>query len=280
MHHDTSFSGRFRAMRVLSTLPGGRSRRTRIAAAAAIVVALGATTAPVDAHDGDHDHGGSTGSPTTTACPPAKAKALKKAGDNFAKGCLPGEDIAQLDDSLAALEPGQTASSKNLELIANLPKQGAFDSESALNTDLAFQGEYAFAGNYNGFRSTTSATRRRRRSSAQVLCPGSQNDISVYGNLLFLATDSSRNDNSCNSTAQPRQREVVLGGHEDLRHQRQGATRSTSPRSRPLRFAHPHAGAGQGGKDRLHLRLVVLPERDLPGLPAAARQDLDHQGAA
>ena len=57
MHHDTSFSGRFRAMRVLSTLPGRRSRRARIAAAAAIAVALGVTTAPVDAHDGDHDHG-------------------------------------------------------------------------------------------------------------------------------------------------------------------------------------------------------------------------------
>ena len=108
MHHDTSFSGRFRAMRVLTTLPGRRSRRARIAAAAVIAVALGATTAPVDAHDGDHDHGTSESTTsTTTACPPAKAKALKKAGDNFAEGCLPGEDIAQLDDSDAALEPGR-----------------------------------------------------------------------------------------------------------------------------------------------------------------------------
>ena len=36
-----------------------------------------------------------------------------------------------------------------------------------------------------------------------MLCPGSQNDISVSGNLLFLSTDSSRSDNSCNSAAQP-----------------------------------------------------------------------------
>ena len=36
-----------------------------------------------------------------------------------------------------------------------------------------------------------------------MLCPGSQNDISVYGDLLFLSTDSSRSDDSCNSTTQP-----------------------------------------------------------------------------
>ncbi len=36
-----------------------------------------------------------------------------------------------------------------------------------------------------------------------MLCPGSQNDISVYGDLLFLSTDSSRNNDSCTSTAQP-----------------------------------------------------------------------------
>ena len=204
MHHDTSFSGRFRAMRVLSTLPGRRSRRTRIAAAAVIAVALGATAAPVDAHDGDHDHGTSESTTSaTTACPPARAEALEKAGDNFAKGCLPGEDIARLDDSRAALEPGQTASSKNIELLANLPKQGAFDSESALNSDLAFKGDYAFAGNYNGFMVYDISKPKKPQVVTQVVCPGSQNDVSVYRNLLVLSVDSSRNDDSCNSTAQP-----------------------------------------------------------------------------
>ena len=201
MHHDTSFSGRFRAMRVLSTLPGRRSRRTRIAAAAVIAVALGATTAPVDAHDGDHDHG--TAESTTAACPPAKAKALERAGDNFAKGCLPGEDIARLERGLAVVQPGETASSKNIELIANLPKQGAFDSESALNSDMAFKGDYAFAGNYNGFMVYDIKNARKPKVVTQVVCPGSQNDVSVYRDLLVLSVDSSRNDDSCASTSQP-----------------------------------------------------------------------------
>jgi hypothetical protein len=200
MHHDTSFSGRFRAMRVLSTLPGRRSRRARIAAAAVVAVALGVTTAPVDAHDGDHDHAATT---STTACPPATAKSLAKAGDNFAKGCLPGEDIARLDDSEAALAPGEQASSKNVELLANIPKQGAFDAESALNSDLAFQGDYAFAGNYNGFMVYDISKPKKPRVVTQVVCPGSQNDVSVYGDLLVLSVDSSRNDDSCASTSQP-----------------------------------------------------------------------------
>ncbi len=200
MHHDTSFSGRFRAMRVLSTLPGRRSRRARIAAAAVIAVALGATTAPVDAHDGDHDHAATT---STTDCPPATAKSLAKAGDNFAQGCLPGEDIARLDDSEAALAPGEQASSRNVELLANIPKQGAFDAESALNSDLAFKGDYAFAGNYNGFMVYDISKPKKPRVVTQVVCPGSQNDVSVYGDLLVLSVDSSRNDDSCASTSQP-----------------------------------------------------------------------------
>ena len=37
-------------------------------------------------------------------------------------------------------------------LIANIPKQGAVRSpRTSLNSDLAFKGNYAFAGNYNGF---------------------------------------------------------------------------------------------------------------------------------
>ena len=36
-----------------------------------------------------------------------------------------------------------------------------------------------------------------------MLCPGSQNDISVWKNLLFLSTDSSRSDDSCASVPKP-----------------------------------------------------------------------------
>ena len=65
------------------------------------------------------------------------------------------------------------------------------------------------------------------------------------------ATDSSRSDNSCSSTTQPATIEKSLGGHEDLRHQRQDATRSTSPPSRPpaARTRTRWCPEGQGPKN-------------------------------
>jgi hypothetical protein len=89
--------------------------------------------------------------------------------------------------------------SANIEHITNIPK-GALQGT---NSDLAFQGKYAFAGNYDGFRIFDISNPKAPKTVAEVLCPGSQNDISVSGNLLFLSTDSSRSDNSCSSVSQP-----------------------------------------------------------------------------
>lgn len=95
--------------------------------------------------------------------------------------------------------PDEIVHSANIKHVANIPK----DALPGFNTDLAFQGKYAFAGNYDGFRIYDISNPKKPRTVSQVLCPGSQNDISVSGNLLFLSTDSSRSDNSCSSTTQP-----------------------------------------------------------------------------
>ncbi|MEH0974722.1 hypothetical protein V6U77_26665 [Micromonospora sp. CPCC 205546] len=94
----------------------------------------------------------------------------------------------------------EIVSSPNLRQVANLPKQAPLD---ATNSDLAFQGRYAFAGNYNGFVVYDISRPTAPTVVSQVYCPGSQNDISVHGDLLFLSTDSSRSDDSCNSTSAP-----------------------------------------------------------------------------
>ncbi|MEU9825435.1 LVIVD repeat-containing protein [Micromonospora chersina] len=94
------------------------------------------------------------------------------------------------------------ASSPNVRQIANLPPRAPFDTSSSLGTDMAFQGHYAFVGNYNGFVIYDIARPSAPSIVSQVLCPGSQNDVSVHGNLLFLSTDSSRSDDSCASTSQ------------------------------------------------------------------------------
>ncbi|MEV1333124.1 hypothetical protein AB0J20_26525 [Micromonospora costi] len=115
--------------------------------------------------------------------PPSQAQVTPQAAP--ATNTIPGVD--------------EIVSSPNLKLVTNLPKVAPLD---ATNSDLAFQGKYAFAGNYNGFVVFDISRPSSPRVVSRVLCPGSQNDISVHGDLLFLSTDSSRSDDSCNSTAQ------------------------------------------------------------------------------
>lgn len=90
------------------------------------------------------------------------------------------------------LAPGATAGSGNIHLLKNLPKTGAFAAESAYNSDLAFKGNYALAGNYEGFTVYDIKNPRKTTEVKQVYCPGAQGDITVSGNLLFLSVDSRR----------------------------------------------------------------------------------------
>ncbi|MEH0845343.1 hypothetical protein V6U81_23415 [Micromonospora sp. CPCC 205711] len=113
------------------------------------------------------------------------------------------ETPAAAPATTAGLGVDEISSSPNLRQIANLPKQAPFDTPASLGTDMAFQGRYAFVGNYNGFVIYDIGKPSAPTIVSQVLCPGSQNDISIYGNLLFLSTDSSRTDDSCSSVAQP-----------------------------------------------------------------------------
>ena len=167
-----------------------------------VVLGLALTTVPAisSAYD-DQEKEAAGASAYEEDCPPALMKKLRRAGDNFGRGCdLAGGNLAQLDDSAAQLAPGDTAGSDNLRLVANIPKQGAFAPEGAFNSDLAFKGNYAFAGNYEGFMVYDIRKPTQPKVVAQVLCPGSQNDISVWRNLLILSVDSSRSDDSCAST--------------------------------------------------------------------------------
>ncbi|QFZ19143.1 LVIVD repeat-containing protein [Saccharothrix syringae] len=91
---------------------------------------------------------------------------------------------------------------RNIKLLANLPKPAPFTSSSTWS-DLAFQDHYAIAGNYDGFVVYDIRNPRKPEIVSKVLCPGSQNDVSVKGDLLFLSTDSSRSDSSCASTSLP-----------------------------------------------------------------------------
>ncbi|MFD3945417.1 LVIVD repeat-containing protein [Streptomyces sp. NPDC058579] len=130
------------------------------------------------------------------------AAATPDPGDSTARSTVSSETAAEARSAIQSGEiPGvdEIVHSANIKHLVNIPK----DALKGTNSDLAFQGKYAFAGNYDGFRIFDISNPRAPKTVAQVLCPGSQNDISVSGNLVFLSTDSSRSDNSCASVSQP-----------------------------------------------------------------------------
>ncbi|WP_406723154.1 hypothetical protein OG968_30945 [Streptomyces althioticus] len=162
---------------ILLNVSRTRRRRLGVAAAAGGLLAALLTAGPAAAIP---DPGDSPAAPKDVSrSDQAEARTAIKSGD------IPGQD--------------EIVHSANITHVANIPK----DVLSGTNSDLAFQGKYAFAGNYDGFRIFDISNPKKPKTVAQVLCPGSQNDISVSGNLLFLSTDSSRSDSSCNSTTQP-----------------------------------------------------------------------------
>ncbi|MFH8470435.1 LVIVD repeat-containing protein [Streptomyces sp. NPDC017991] len=154
-----------------------RRRRLGVAATAAGLLAALLTAGPAVATPDPGD------APVTSEKVSKSEAAEARAA--IANGEIPGQD--------------EIVHSDNIQHLANIPK----DALPGTNSDLAFQGKYAFAGNYDGFRIFDISNPKAPKTVSQVLCPGSQNDITVSGDLLFLSTDSSRSDNSCSSTTQP-----------------------------------------------------------------------------
>ncbi len=99
--------------------------------------------------------------------------------------------------------PDEIVSSPNMKHELNIPPTAPLAGASSVGTDIAFQGRYAFVGNYLGFTIYDIKNPKKTKIVSQVLCPGSQNDISIMGDLVFLSTDSRRSDDSCASTSQP-----------------------------------------------------------------------------
>ncbi len=84
-----------------------------------------------------------------------------------------------------------------LEHLANRPKPAAVNNT---NSDIAFEGDYAFVGNYNGVNIYNIADPASPSLVTSILCPGSQNDVSVWGNLLFMSVEATSAKIDCTTT--------------------------------------------------------------------------------
>ena len=73
----------------------------------------------------------------------------------------------------------------NLEMLSQTPPPENF--VGVTNSDLAFKDNYVFQGNYNGVIVWDVSNPAEPELVVDYLCPASQSDVSVYGNLLFVS---------------------------------------------------------------------------------------------
>jgi hypothetical protein len=132
---------------------------------------------------------------------------------------------------------------RNLELQAHHDKPaGFFDPANPGNfgfvtSDLAFSGDHAFVGNFNGFNIYDIADPTAPVNVTNVVCPGGQGDLSVHGNLLFMSVEESRARVDCgtNPTVGTRFQGVRVFDISDIAHPVQVATVQT------CRGSHTHS---------------------------------------
>ena len=73
----------------------------------------------------------------------------------------------------------------NMRLLSATRPPEAF--VGVTNSDLAFTGVYAIQGNYNGMQIWNIEDPRQPTLVTGFICPASQSDVSVYGDLLFVS---------------------------------------------------------------------------------------------
>ncbi|MDV6011866.1 hypothetical protein F8178_05130 [Haloechinothrix sp. LS1_15] len=100
--------------------------------------------------------------------------------------------------------------SRNMGLMSTIER-----SSEQVQSDLAFQGNLAFAGNYNGFRIIDISSPAKPTVLADVWCPGPQNDISVWDDVIILSVDTVMASDECG--AEPLDDRTDPTGWEGLR---------------------------------------------------------------
>lgn len=71
------------------------------------------------------------------------------------------------------------------------------------NSDLAFQGNHVFMGNFYGMNIYDIADPTNAKLVTSIICPGGQGDPSVYGNLLFMSVEQNNGRLDCGEQGFP-----------------------------------------------------------------------------
>jgi hypothetical protein len=99
------------------------------------------------------------------------------------------------------MDPGEAV--WNLRVASKTPPSASFYNPASpgdrrlVNSDLAFIGRYAIQGNYSGWQVWDIGNPVKPTLKKAYVCPGSQSDVSVYRNLLFVSGEATSGRLDC-----------------------------------------------------------------------------------
>jgi hypothetical protein len=91
----------------------------------------------------------------------------------------------------------------NMHLVSTTPPSPQFMNKDTagdfkyINSDLSFRGTYAIQGNFNGVQIWDISNPKIPKLYKAFVCPGSQSDVSVYRNLLFVSGEALNGRTDC-----------------------------------------------------------------------------------
>jgi len=118
----------------------------------------------------------------------------------------PMPTAASTTDPRVGLKGGLTDAASaisGLRLVGHVGKPALLTGEGGArgltfaNSDLAFRGNLVFQGNFSGFQIWDISNPANPVLRKAVLCATGQGDPSIYGNLLFLSSESTGNRTDC-----------------------------------------------------------------------------------
>src|SRR5438309_1056339 len=160
----------------------------------------------------------------------------------------------------------------NLRVVSKTPPPEQF--AGITNSDLAFTGQYAIQGNYNGFQVWDISNPAKPTLKVGFVCPASQSDVSVYKNLLFVSGEGMGGRLDCgkegvhDSVSASRLRGIRIFDISDITHPKYIANVQT------CRGSHTHSVViDPNDKDNVYVYVSgsapVRSPSELPGCVAA-----------
>jgi hypothetical protein len=164
----------------------------------------------------------------------------------------------------------------NMKMVSTTPPSEA--SAGSTHSDLAFSGKYAIQGNYNGFEIWDISNPAKPVLANAYTCPASQNDISVYKNLLFMSSEATNSRQDCKfggvpqPTSEDRVRGIRIFDIADVAHPKLVTSVQT------CRGSHTHTVVTQpGDSNDVYIYVsgsaAVRPDTELKGCLDGSRDD-------